>query len=321
MLLLTMSATLASSKAMAAVTVHTAAPHSGAHAGAHASSQRQTGYLGIEFHDVTDEQAASLRLRGVHGAEIAMVDHDGPAGHAGLKAHDIIVALNGQAVDGSPTLKRLIHDLNAGAEITLEVIRNGEALTLNAKLANRDEVARQAMQRLAAAPTAPAPKGLVGDDYSVETEPPPSNSRTQQFLNMLHTGPFTGLAMDTMEPQLAAFFGAPSGAGLLVHTVLPNSPASAAGLRAGDVVLRADAVVLKSPSDWTHHLRASRGSVVTLTVLRDKHEQTVVLVPDLKRHSVLRSSPDMLSTCCASADDAGDCSGCAEEASLMPFRA
>jgi len=259
---------------------------SSGHAGLRTTgAQKPQGYLGIEFHDLSDEQVAALHLHGPRGAEIAMVDHDGPAGHAGLRAHDVVVAVNGVAIDSALTLRRLIHDAGAGVLVAIEVLRNGRAMTLNATLANREDVERSAMARLAANDPPPAPpvsplaQGFADHDGD-------GPSRTQAFLNaMLHMSPFTGLAMESMVPQLAQFFGAPQGAGLLVHTVMPDSPAAAAGLRAGDVVLRADGVLLKSTADWTRRLRAAKGHALTLTVLRDKREQTMVLTPDLKRRS------------------------------------
>jgi hypothetical protein len=46
-------------------------------------------------------------------------------------------------------------------------------------------------------------------------------------------------------------------------------------------------VVMKSGAEWMKHLHASRGSAIALVVLRDKHEMTVTLVPELKKRSAV----------------------------------
>ena len=244
------------------------------------------GYLGIGFHDLTDDQMAALHVRGSR-VEVDMVDHDGPAGKAGLHAHDIIVSLNGQIVASSEALHRMIHDAGAGVSVVLSVVRQGSTMNVSAQLADREEVAREALKKMAAPdplladdPPSPAPRG--GENF---VAPAPA-AHSQGFLSsMLHSSPYTGVALEELGPQLAVYFGCTAGTGLLVHTVLDNSPAATAGLRAGDVVLKADAVSLRSVADWTKHVHTTRGQAIVLVVLRDKQTVTMTLVPDLKKKS------------------------------------
>lgn len=276
-----------------------AAPHLEPSRSGHVSSShapaRTPGYLGIGFHDLTDDQVAALNLKASHGTkpgrgvEIVMVDHDGPAGQSGLRPHDILLSLNGQPIVGADALRRMLHDAGAGAAVSLTGLRDGRVLSVSVHLADQKDVERQAMARRS--DLLPPPEedvfaaGFVGS-YTVG--PAPATEHSHSFLSsVLHSTPFTGLALDAMHPQLAEFFGAPQGIGLLVEMVVPNSPAALAGLRAGDVVLRADGVSLRTPADWTKHLHAGKGDAMVLSVLRDKHELSVTVLPDLRHRSAL----------------------------------
>src|SRR5215469_9815198 len=61
-------------------------------------------YLGVDIRDVTPERASALKLKEERGVEITMVDADAPAGKAGLREHDVILAFNGTAVEGEEQL-------------------------------------------------------------------------------------------------------------------------------------------------------------------------------------------------------------------------
>ena len=248
------------------------------------------GYLGIGFSELTQDQLSAMHLPGIHGVEVVMVDHDGPAGKAGLRPKDVIVMVNGQPVSNADVMHRLIHDAGAGSTITMVVMRDGHSLNLTAQLQDKGDVERHALQMLTVPEPMPpadnAPAVPFGESL-VAPPDPPASSKNGFLSSMLHTTPYTGVAMQEMEPQLAAYFHAPTGMGLLVETVLANSPAATAGLRAGDIVLKADYMPLRSTADWTRYLHTTRGKTITLTVLRDKQQTTVTLTPDLKKHSLL----------------------------------
>jgi S1-C subfamily serine protease len=258
------------------------------HGAARASGQHAPGYLGIGFQDLNEEQATALHLKLGNGVMVTKVDQDGPAGKAGLRPLDVIVSLNGQLLTGADGLHKMIRESGPGTEIALMVLRGGQSVAVTAQLKLRGDVERAAIERIGSTDLAPSSEADAAADAIADPAPASGtvDARGPGFIaSMLHMTPFTGVAMETMEPQLAGFFGAPAGVGLLVHTVMPNSPAAAAGLHAGDVVIRADAVAMKTTSEWTKRLHASKGAPITLNVIRDKHEITLTIIPDLKKHA------------------------------------
>jgi serine protease Do len=247
------------------------------------------GYLGIMVRDVTDAEVGTLHLKSAHGAEVTMVDHDGPAGKAGLRAHDVITSVNGTPVDDEDSLHRVLHDLQPGRTVSLIVCRDGSDQTVNATMANRTELEKQAWEQHWV-----VPEPVAEDTVAAAPAATSKGGFAHGFMSghLLALAPaYTGATVDAMGAQLAGYFGVKDGKGLLVHEVDPNSPAAIAGLQAGDVVTRVNGGHVATKSDWTRALRDSKGHPVSLIVVRDRHEQTLTMVPETKHRSSVDPPP------------------------------
>ena len=76
------------------------------------------GYLGVEIVDVDNEKAQLLKLKEVRGAIVTLIDHDAPAGQIGLKVNDVVLQLNGQNVEGSEQLRRMLKEIPPGRKVS-----------------------------------------------------------------------------------------------------------------------------------------------------------------------------------------------------------
>ena len=94
-------------------------------------------YLGVDIADVSPERLGELKLKEEHGAEVTMVDQDAPAGKAGLHEHDVIVSLNGTAVESAAQLRRMIKETPPGRVVSLGISRDGQPMTIKVQLADR----------------------------------------------------------------------------------------------------------------------------------------------------------------------------------------
>jgi serine protease Do len=90
------------------------------------------GWIGVQIEPVTAEIADSLGMRNARGALVADVQANSPAERAGIRAGDVIVSLNGEALDDARSLARRIASMAPGTSVRLAITRNGqeEAFTL-----------------------------------------------------------------------------------------------------------------------------------------------------------------------------------------------
>jgi serine protease Do len=226
-------------------------------------------YLGVDIQDVTTDRVSALKLKDERGVEITMVDADAPAGKAGLKEHDVILDFNGTTVESEEQLRRLIREVPPGRTVTLGISRDGNPMKINVQLADYSKVIEQNRPRVIVAPP-------------IRVPPIPRNSIDIPGIQIQIYSAALGVQTENLTRQLGEFFGVKDGEGVLIRSVEKGSAAEKAGLKAGDVIVRADNEKLTDRSDLSHILRNHRGGgKMTLVVMRDKHEQTfVVTLPD-----------------------------------------
>lgn len=212
-------------------------------------------FLGVELSEVSKETVARLKLREERGALIEEVTSGSSAAQAGLQKNDVIVKWDGEPIESAREMSRHIRETPAGRAVRLTVMRDGREIEVNvtlgerAALANRVRIARPAIA-------------------SVRVRPDVQVRRVRDRGHL-------GVGLQGMTPQLAEYFGLSKRSGALVIFVFADSPASKAGLKAGDVILSAGGETVENPMDVRRVLTDKSEGVVELKILRDKQEQTL----------------------------------------------
>jgi Do/DeqQ family serine protease len=96
--------------------------------------EMRRGQLGVAIQDVTPRIAEALSLADARGTIVSRVEPGSPAAAAGLKAGDVIVAVNSQRLRNSADFRNRIALTPVGEEVVLSIIRNGREMTLRAKV-------------------------------------------------------------------------------------------------------------------------------------------------------------------------------------------
>ncbi|MES2220480.1 MAG: PDZ domain-containing protein [Acidobacteriota bacterium] len=251
------------------------------------SSHHHGAYLGVDFENLTKQQRQNLHLASNEGVEIAAVDHDAPAGKAGLHPNDVIVKFAGKKVESAEGLTDTLHKMNPGESVLLNIVRDGKPMEMTVVLADRDAVEKEAWsqhytvpdpsaQSAAQAPVQPPPpSGFFGVASSDIGKTFSSNGGLMSYIP--GTPPYTGITVDVLNSQLAHYFGLKNSTGLLVKSIDPNSPGLRAGVQAGDVICKADEVPMTSRSKWNHALRQNKNASIKLQIMRHRQPQILIL--------------------------------------------
>jgi serine protease Do len=244
-------------------------------------------YLGVDTRDITPDRLATLHLKDERGVEVTMVDQDAPAGKAGLKEQDVILTLNGNDVQSVEQLRRMIRETPPGRVVTLGISRNGQAMTIKVELGDRKKNYSYNY-------------GSDGKEYKFNMPVMPTMPVLPDLPEMpvsivvVHSSARSGLMVENLTPQLGDFFGAKNGEGVLVRSVEKGSRADKAGFHAGDVIVKINGEPIHDSGDFSQALRSRKDNTASISVIRDKKEQTIsITLPERKQSDLFRESTDI----------------------------
>jgi Do/DeqQ family serine protease len=190
-------------------------------------------WLGVRGQEVTSEIATTLGMPRPEGVMVADVYPGGAAERAGLKPQDIILSVDGQAVNDPGALDYDVATLKVGEQVTLQVRRGRDVRTV-----------------------------------AVRAEPAPSTPARDE-RTIAGRNPLSGATVINLSPAAAQELGADPflARGVLVIRVADGGFAQEVGLQPGDIVRAINGQPITSTAQLQGAL-ASAGGAWRLTIQR-----------------------------------------------------
>jgi serine protease Do len=162
-----------------------------------------------------------------HGVLVESVNPSGPASKAGIKADDVIVAINDVPVKDGQELVTKVADMPIGSNALLTLDRNGKRMDVKVDVADRSQVWQNDAQLSEnnVAPTAPQPKTLTPAKFGITIMRLTEKERKD---------------LDIADKS-----------GVKVVSVDPGSFADDIGMVEGDTILSINRQSISSPEDVT----------------------------------------------------------------------
>lgn len=200
------------------------------------------GWLGVVIQPVSRDLAESFGMDSPSGALIADLDPNGPAARSGLRAGDVIIEVDGEEVESSTTLPRLIGRVSPGNDVELTLMRDGERRSQDVTVGHW-------------------PDAEGGSSSPEDT----AGSQTRLGLSVVE--------LDAAERERLEIDG-----GVQVREVDPEGAAALAGIRPGDVIVSLDQQAIDSPQQLIEVVEGIEGDrAVPLRLYRDGRSLFVAL--------------------------------------------
>jgi serine protease Do len=202
--------------------------------------------LGVSIRDVTTEDAEVYRLPRVAGVLINdFADESSAAKRAGLRQGDVIVGVNGEAVEHTGELQRLIATRQPGETVTVDVFRGGRRMQFRVQLgeATAAQLAATPQQR--------------GGRPRTEAEP----AAPMDVAKL-------GISVAPLTAELARRFQFRTPGGVVITDVDPSGPLGRR-IRPGSRVVSVDGQAVQNAAQLQRILAAKRPREIVSLVLQD----------------------------------------------------
>lgn len=263
----------------------------------------QRGWLGVRVEDVDRDVADSLGLDELRGARVLGVGDDSPAAEAGLREDDVVVGFDGETVRSVAELVRLVRETPPGREVELRLVRDGSPRSIDVTIRQREGRGfslhgMPGMRHMELHDLDDLPEGLSEERMErFRKRMERAQERRGEAMQRLHehmgrmdgprgSGAFRfhidhrprlGVRLESLTDQLAEYFGVGDRGGVLVSSVREGSPAAAAGLRAGDVVVAFGGEAISDVGDLTGAVHGAEAGPTTVTVIRRGEERNMTV--------------------------------------------
>jgi len=200
------------------------------------------GWLGVYIQNVSPELAEKLQLQKPQGAMVTKVMDDSPAAHAGIEESDVIVALDGKPVKDVKRLRNLVANTEPGKTVIITIIRNGEKEDIEVTIGEM-----------------PTEKEL---------------SAKLRKRGKIEKGRL-GVTVQDIDKDMAEKFMLDKPQGALVSHVPDGSPAKAAGIKEGDIIVAFDGQAVEDSKQLRNLIAKAEAGKKIITVVRDGQKQDI----------------------------------------------
>ena len=199
--------------------------------------------------------------------EISNIEDESPAELAKLKRGDIILQIGGKDVSNRQMLRNEIRMKRPGESVTIKIERKGKTEEIKVRLGEYSEkdIFQEFERKF---PRLFAPKLLEPLKPTAPVEP-------ELFRWGFENRRYIGVYIQDLNEELSEHFGVKKGTGLLVSEISEDSPAEKAGLKVGDVIVKADGKRVETTNELVDLIQdKERGEKIKIVFLRDRKERS-----------------------------------------------